>query len=920
MPDGGTAGRSTVVHAEPTDATVKQLYGTALRCGLPGCLQTLYRASETGERVLNSRVAHIHARREGGPRWDPSMSEEENRSYSNLILLCIEHAYEIDDIPDRYPAEQLREWKRVQVKTQEQAARQLPALTDDETAEVCQTSFTLQELGKAIREAVPFSSRSRTRDEALDRAVRESASRRKTRLLAVPDDRQGAVLAWMAEQDDPVVQVPEGRIRVLIAPMGAGKSEEALRWWDEGLAEAQSDAGVEIPVWLDARGISGSLDTAVTASLGRDPDQPCRVVIDDLDGVSPGEASRLLAEARLLTGMWPRTRVLATSRPGITAGKDETITVSAWAPDRGAGLVRVITGRTGWYPSVTETADLLTSPLTASAVAARLIEGQDTTVPRLTLLRDLAQTIIQQHRPDTATPALWDELARLAARILSQPGPVAAISFGNEAQIWQLAQTGLVVSDNGGLRFALPLFEQHFGAQALASGIVAMQAAADRESFPRWRYAIAFALSTQPERAEEWMLLLARTNPAVVSWTLNEFTEGSPYPSSAESPRLPAPSDTASPGDIAVAEGRRLREALQALLEGFGTCRTQLSRHRNGDLVQWGVQLFGGGMLAISHARDVLPPPDVVALTSETWGQPLSEWPRTTLIQMPRRTLGRWFWARNELTEPLTRLTHQRRLPVPPGSPLAAERLWVLAVRIMQLAKREHGTAIPVAALQGAVDPMMEHVSKTARSTWNVSGMKIDSDDIRWIHAQLQYETREEITAPWPDRDRPGPRVRWRWEGYSPELAQQVVTDVLAAAVTGYRDLITENFARFGWALGLNSALPVLVEGTLVVLDDDPDGVHANLHYQMYPAPTPSAGPVAQVRLDLQTDTQASRRGAWVDARPYDRKRIPFYTPAAHTIEPPTGLARPATNLAYEWLAADLRALGWLPNAIRFHN
>jgi hypothetical protein len=143
---------------------------------------------------------------------------------------------------------------------------------------------------------------------------------------------------------------------------------------------------------------------------------------------------------------------------------------------------------------------------------------------------------------------------------------------------------------------------------------------------------------------------------------------------------------------------------------------------------------------------------------------------------------------------------------------------------------------------------------------------------------------------------------------------------VLAAAVTGYRDLVTENFAGFGWALGLNSALPVLVEGTLVVPDYDPDGVRARLHYQMYPAPTSSVGPVAQVRLDLRTDTQTSTRGARVDARPYDRKRIPFYTPAGHTIEPPTGLPRPATNLAYEWLAADLRAIGWLPDAIRFHN
>lgn len=97
-------------------------------------------------------------------------------------------------------------------------------------------------------------------------------------------------------------------------------------------------------------------------------------------------------------------------------------------------------------------------------------------------------------------------------------------SFGNEARIWQLTDTGLVVSDDGTLRFALPLFEQHFGAHALTSGIIALEEAAAPEAFPRWRYAVAFALSaSQPGQAEQYMLRLARTNPAVVSWALNEL-------------------------------------------------------------------------------------------------------------------------------------------------------------------------------------------------------------------------------------------------------------------------------------------------------------------------------------------------------------------------------------------------------------
>jgi hypothetical protein len=38
-------------------------------------MQALFRVSETGARVPNSQVAHIHARRENGPQWDPVLAE-----------------------------------------------------------------------------------------------------------------------------------------------------------------------------------------------------------------------------------------------------------------------------------------------------------------------------------------------------------------------------------------------------------------------------------------------------------------------------------------------------------------------------------------------------------------------------------------------------------------------------------------------------------------------------------------------------------------------------------------------------------------------------------------------------------------------------------------------------------------------------
>ena len=919
---GDIVGHRPAEHPEPTDATVKQLYATALRCGRPGCIQALYRLSDTGERVLNSRVAHIHARRENGPRWNPAMRSEENRSYDNLIVLCLAHASEIDITPQHFPADVLREWKRIQVATQERAAKSLPRLTDAEADEVIRLSFGLEDLVGAVAAVVPFSARSRSRDEALDRAVRQSFARRTTRLLAVPADRLDAVLGWMAEQDDAVVDVPEGRVRVLVAPMGAGKSEHAARWWDEGLSAAQGDDEIEIPVWLDARRVTHGLDAAVTESIGRDPVRPCRVVIDNLDGVSPGEAGQLLDEARCLVGTWPRTRVLATSRPGIAVGEDERLTVQPWPAERGIDLVRVITGDTGPHFWIRETADLLTSPLTAIAVSARLLKGRDIQVSRLTLLLDLAQTIIQQKRPNQAALQLWDELARLAGRILSEPTPVTAASFADEAQIWQLTDTGLVINDDDTLRFALPVFEQHFGAHALKRGIVALDEAAAPDAFPRWRYTIAFAVSTsQPGQAEQYMLLLARMNPAVVSWTLNELA-GNDHatPAPAHTPGQPRSAEDGTGEHAAIGEGRRLREALQALIEGFGACGTQLSRHRDGRLVQWGVQLVGDDWIGLSEAREMLPPPDLVVTAFDPWDQPAPEWGRRTLFPIPRGSLARWSWARNWLMHALDELIRQRRLPLPPDSPLARERQWILARRVMQIARRPFGAAIPLAELRQAVDVLMETVDRSVHATWAGGGLQVDSHDIRWIRTQLQREAGDQIFPPWPGPDRPAIWARWPWQGYSPELARTIMTEVLGAAVSGYRDLVAENFAAFGWALGLNSALPVQVEGRLIIPEAGTDGEHCSLHYQLNPCQAAGSDAVSHIDLDLVTQPGTQWRGAQVVAMPYDRRRTPFYVPIGYNISPPIGQSRPATNLAYQWLAADLHALGWLSHRAAYYD
>lgn len=132
-----------IEHPHPTVATVKLLYAQALYCAFPGCRETLYREDEaSGRWVLNSRVSHICARSEGGPRWDPLQPAEGNRSETNLVLMCTKHASTIDDAltVSHYPAALLREWKSAQVEEHRQRREGWP-LTTAMAGEALMASF-----------------------------------------------------------------------------------------------------------------------------------------------------------------------------------------------------------------------------------------------------------------------------------------------------------------------------------------------------------------------------------------------------------------------------------------------------------------------------------------------------------------------------------------------------------------------------------------------------------------------------------------------------------------------------------------------------------------------------------------------------------------------------------------------------------
>ena len=79
-------------------------------CASPECSRSLI--ARDNESII-SKICHIEAASENGPRYNPNMTDDERRHFNNLILLCDECHTIIDnkENEENYPVSILREWK-----------------------------------------------------------------------------------------------------------------------------------------------------------------------------------------------------------------------------------------------------------------------------------------------------------------------------------------------------------------------------------------------------------------------------------------------------------------------------------------------------------------------------------------------------------------------------------------------------------------------------------------------------------------------------------------------------------------------------------------------------------------------------------------------------------------------------------------
>ena len=96
-----------MVRLNPKYEALRSLFArSGNQCAFLGCTQFMVNSKNQ----FIGNVCHIEAASSGGPRYNPNQTDEERRSYDNLLLLCYPHHVESNDESD-YPVDRLKKIK-----------------------------------------------------------------------------------------------------------------------------------------------------------------------------------------------------------------------------------------------------------------------------------------------------------------------------------------------------------------------------------------------------------------------------------------------------------------------------------------------------------------------------------------------------------------------------------------------------------------------------------------------------------------------------------------------------------------------------------------------------------------------------------------------------------------------------------------
>ena len=753
------------------------------------------------------------------------------------------------------------------------------------------------EMLRRYRDPAPVS-----HDHFLEQRLRESIAdtKRLWTTLGVPDD-----IASELADDHSVghkLTLPAQGTLTVNARQGSGKSLAAQRLYQQALQNRLQDHSQPLPVFLNARSISGDLKDQIEGyaqDQGSVYSQKVLVIVDGLDETGRHKANHLLNQAQSYTDANRNVAAVLMTRPLPGLKPAEAPFVLPECDEKELlSIASKIAGREVHWAEIPFRELESRLPLFAAIVGTYL--RQPMPVWGRTPSQKASEMIHRILDDSDNYPADTEEFLKKIAIASTDSGESVekasvALRATDQARI---AESRIVVEQEGKFDFTLAIFREWFAARALVERSVSLDEI--ELNSDRWVVPLAIAINSEnPQMGPEIMARLASRDPGMAGLVLEEVKHNWSTEESMES---------ALPG-TAMEIGTSIRNAMENWKEGLGPLMPALDiLDKSGNVPTLGIEVLPRWVTTSWYrgnenlATVVQLPEDLHDLSKRHFWN----WPTSSSRGIEPTRVWPWSVTHEDLSDSLSQEIRSLRFALE-----SQEGFHEFAYELSSYLRRSHFRTRDLQTSNEVIDYIEKELSRyggdpRASITFGYSEYTFTLPELELFRdrvSQLSRNGHDIFVDPWPGPDKKWPEakssVTWS-ELYTDERLLERTNAIFNAALRIYNDIVNRWFSAFHKRGQMSHALPFQMRGELQFHRNNQQlGWHdVSLIYWTEQAYSEQESgvfieqePKGQPTGDEFVEQRIPRHSGW--------RVLPVHRP------------KPATGLAHEWLTDDLHDLHW---------
>ena len=747
----------------------------------------------------------------------------------------------------------------------------------------------------------------------LSRKHRESIAdtKRLWATLGVPEDIAGELA-----EDHSVghkLTIPTTGTLTVNARQGSGKTLAAHRLYQLALLNRLQDHFQPLPVFLNARNISGDLKDHIEGYIpehGLVYTQRVLVIIDGLDEAGRSKANQLLNQAQSYTDANRNVSAVVMTRPlpGLNP-TTEGYALPECSEEEFLSIASRVAGREVRQFEIPFREYRSRLPLFATVVGAYLrqpmpIWGRTPSQ----MVSEMVRQALGDSLDDLGDVAEFLKILAVASINSGENVDKALVAIKTSDQA-RLANSRIVVEEGGTFDFTLAIFREWFAARAIVERSISFEET-DLNS-DRWVVPLAIAINSEnPNTGREIMERLASSDPGMAGLVLEEVKHN--WSKEEHSESLP-------PG-TAMEIGTSIRNAMENWKDGLGPLMPALGMQaKNGSIPTLGIDVRPGWVTTSWYRGDkeLAPVVQLPKDLQDPYARHYEDWPRSIGGGIEPTRVWPWGVTHNELSQSMSEQLK--------GFGLALEftvGFHEFAYEFASYLRRNYFEARDIGTPTDLIDYIVKwlrHPEGDPRGsvTFGYSEYSFTVPKLELFRervAELFRNGTDILVDPWPPPDKewsPGRRGGMWFERYTEEGLLQRTNAIFNGALQIYNRIVERWLPAFDKRNQMRYMLPFRMSGELRLLEASKPNDRREavlIHWNEWVDDIADSGVFIEMgrkERNIDDDTRKRRQAA---QEKFIEQGRPYYSGwgVLHGYEP-----RPATTLAHEWLTNDLRELHW---------